>query len=343
MRSWPVGLAVGAVTVLVLVLASGAQAPTSAAPEVPTAGYGFSQYGGDIKLSPETLTRELDAVAKTNATWLRVVLDWFRVEPVKGLYDWAYIDRVVDSARAHDLKVLLVIGFAPEWARPPGTSWSAPPQNASDFAAFAGAAVARYGSRVSNWEIWNEPNSSDYFGSTGDAATRYTDLLRAAYVAIKKLQPAATVLSAGMSRTGEIPPAKFLEQMYALGAKGFFDAAAMHPYVSPGGLAADSYGGWSAVADMHNVMVSQGEGSKKIWMTELGAPTMPPPLGVSQEEQAEQITEVLAAAAALEYSGPAFIFTIRDAENMAADPEANYGALLTTDWQAKATARMLAK
>ncbi|BBY28624.1 hypothetical protein GCM10023114_18470 [Mycolicibacterium sediminis] len=329
--------------VAVLSIGLAVQAPTSAALEAPSAGYGFSQYGGDVRLSQQTLDRELDAVAKTNATWLRVVVDWFRVEPVEGLYDWSYIDGVVNSARAHGLKVLMMVAFAPDWARAPGTSWSAPPQNAADFGDFATAAVGRYGTRVSSWEIWNEPNSSDYFGSTGDAAAKYTDLLKAAYTAIKKVQPGATIVSAGMSRTGEIPPATFLSQMYASGAKGYFDATAMHPYVSPGGLDADSYGGWSAVGQMHGVMAAEGDGAKQIWMTELGAPTMPAPDGVTQDEQAKQITDVLAAAAATGYSGPAFIFTIRDGDGMAADPEGNYGALLTNDWQPKVAARVLSR
>jgi hypothetical protein len=53
---------------------------------------------------------------------------------------------------------------------------------------------------------------------------------------------------------------------------------------------------------------------------------------------------VLAAAAATDYSGPAFIYSIRDEDTRnQASGYGNYGALLTSDWQPKATAAALAK
>lgn len=72
-------------------------------------------------------------------------------------------------------------------------------------------------------------------------AERYTELLKVAYPAIKAVQPTGTVIAAGLSPAFEhdAPPI-FVNAMYAGGAKGSFDAMAMHPYVFPGGLAADS-------------------------------------------------------------------------------------------------------
>ncbi len=318
-------------------------APVDAAPAVPSAGYGFSQYGGNIRLSADVLNRELDAVSQTRASWLRVVIDTFRVETSKGQYDWSYPDLVINSARAHNINVLVVIAFAPDWARPPGSPWNAPPVNDADFADFAAAAAGRYRDRVSSWEIWNEPNESEYFAQQGDAAARYTSLLKAAYVAIKKVQPNSVVISAGLSRAGQTPPPSFVEGMYAAGAQGYFDAVGMHPYVSPTGIDSDPYHGWADVPRVHAVMAAHGDGGKRIWMTEMGAPTFDGPGGVSQQEQAKQITDVLAAAAATGYSGPAFIFTIRDEGSMAGNPEYHFGALLTADWRPKITASVLAR
>jgi hypothetical protein len=314
-----------------------------AAPTDPNPGYGFSQYGGDVRLSSDELNRELDAVSRTKASWLRVTFDSFRIEGQKGIFDWSYSDFVVDTARAHKLNVLVVLSYSPDWAKPPQSPFSAPPINDDDFGDFATAAATHYRDRVTNWEIWNEPNEQRFFAYQGDPAVKYTNLLKAAYSAIKRVQPNATVISGGLSRSGQIAPPEFVRQMYAAGAKGYFDAAAMHPYVSPGGLAADPYNGWSDVGRVHTIMSIHGDGGKRIWMTELGAPTFPGPGGVSQEEQAKQITDVLTAAAETGYSGPAFIFTIRDIGAQASDPEYSYGALLTADWQPKAAAAALAR
>jgi hypothetical protein len=296
-------------------------------------------------LGAPDVNRELDAVAKTGASWLRVLIPWNRVEGVRGQYDWGQTDLVVDAARARNLRVLGVLAFTPDWAKPAGTSFTAPPDDAAAYAGFAAAAATRYTARVSDWQLWNEPNLPLFFGSTPHNAPKYAELVKAAYPAIKAAQPGSTVVLAGLSRLrGDESPPSFLAQMYALGAKGSFDAAAAHPYVFPTGLWANPDNGWSDVAAMHDVMMANGDGAKKIWMTEFGAPTCDCAGGVSPWEQAKQITDVLAAAAATGYSGPAFIYAIRDTDSAnRGDQESNFGALLTSDWQPKLTAGVLSR
>ncbi len=334
----------------VVLLAAGLVLPdpprVSAQPAAPAAGYGFSEGSWMLYLNPQDLNRELDAVSQTGASWLRVLIDWNVAEPVQGQINWSVFDRIVDGATARGLKVLGHIAFTPPWARAPGAYFTAPPVDADAFANFAKAVIGRYGSRVSNWQIWNEPNLASFFGFATYNAPRYTELLKAAYPAIKSVQPNSTVIAAGLSPLlgSEAPPA-FLASMYDAGAKGYFDAAAMHPYVFPTGFAADPLNGWSDVARMHDVMVAHGDGGKKIWMTELGAPTSASTAeGVSQEEQARQIVDVLAAAARLDYTGPAFIYSVRDNNSGDQDNrESNFGALLTSDWRPKAAAAALAR
>jgi hypothetical protein len=331
---------------LVVVIGFAVSPTASAAPPViPAAGYGFGDGAQMTWLGPEDVNRELDAVAKTNATWLRVLIPWTNIETAKGQYNWGQQDVVMNAAAARNLRVLGVIAFSPDWARPPGSYFTTPPNNASDYADFATAVVQRYGGQVSNWQLWNEPNLPLFFGGTPRNAPRYTELVKAAYPAIKAAQPGSTVVLAGLSRLpGEESPPAFLEKMYAAGAKGSFDAAAAHPYVFPTGLAANPENGWSDVGAMHDVMAGNGDGGKKIWMTELGAPTCDCADGVSPQEQAKQITDVLAAAAATGYSGPAFIYSIRDTDTSnRGDRESNVGALLTSDWQPKFTAGVLAR
>lgn len=318
----------------------------SAALVIPPGGYGFGDGAQMTWLGPDDVNRELDAVAKTGATWFRVLIPWAQIETAKGQYNWGQTDLVIKAALARNLKVLGVIAYTPEWAKAPGTYFTAPPDNAVDYGNFSAVVAQRYGSvGVSNWELWNEPNLPIFFGFSPHNAPKYTDLVKAAYPAIKSVQPNSTVILAGLSRLpGEESPPSFLTQMYAAGAKGSFDAAAAHPYVHPGGLAANTDNGWSDIPAMHDVMVANGDGGKKIWMTEMGAPTSEDAEGVSQQEQAKEIVDVLAAAAATGYSGPAFIFSIRDTNTAnRGDRESNYGTLLTSDWQPKFTAGVLAR
>jgi hypothetical protein len=313
---------------------------------VPHDGYGFSVGAPMTWMSDVDADRELDAAAKTGATWLRVLIDWHIVEPMPGAFNWGYVDHWINGARARGLNVLGLIAYTPDWARAPGSYFSAPPVDPSTYGAFAAKVVQRYGNRVSNWEIWNEPNLPLFFGFSDNRPERYTEVLKVAYPAIKAVQPNSTVIAGGLSPAFEpdAPPI-FVNAMYAAGAKGSFDAMAMHPYVFPGGLAVDSQNGWADVERVHQIMIANGDGAKKIWMTELGAPTSDPSAeGVSQDEQARQITDVLWKAAQSGYSGPAFIFAIRDVNSaLHANRDDNFGALLTSDWQPKVAARVLAR
>jgi hypothetical protein len=297
-------------------------------------------------MSAEDADRELDAAARTDARWIRVHIDWHAIEKVKGQFDWGYVDHWIDGARARGMRVLGLISNTPDWAKAPGTALYAPPTDPTDYAAFATTVVRRYSDRVSDWEVWNEPNLPRFLGYAERRAAVYVGLLKAAYPAIKMVQPNSTVMSAGLSPAlGVDAPANFLNDMYTNGAKGYFDAVAMHPYVFPGGIAADTDHGWSDLARAHDVMTVHGDGDKKIWMTEFGAPTSAPTAeGVSQEEQAKQILDVLAGVAATGWSGPAFIYSIRDLDTANPDDrEDNFGALLTSDWQPKYTAGVLAR
>lgn len=317
-----------------------------AEPVVPADGYGFSVGASQIWMSAQDADRELDAAALTNARWLRVHVDWHAVEKVKGEYDWGYVDHWIDGARARGMRVLGLITNTPDWAKAPGTALYAPPTDAADYAAFAAAVAKRYRDRVTDWELWNEPNLPRFLGFAESRAAVYVGLLKAAYPAIKAVQPNSTVISAGLSpAVGVDGPANFLNDMYVNGAKGYFDAIAMHPYVFPAGLAADPDNAWSDLARAHDVMTLNGDGDKKVWMTELGAPTSDPAAeGVSQQEQAKQILDVLAGLAAAGWVGPAFIYSIRDVDSAdRGNREDNFGALLTTDFQPKFTAGVLAR
>jgi beta-glucosidase/6-phospho-beta-glucosidase/beta-galactosidase len=54
----------------------------------------------------------------------------------------------------------------------------------TDYATFAATVVIRNRDRVSDWEIWNEPNLPRFLGFAERQAAVYTGLLKAAYPAI---------------------------------------------------------------------------------------------------------------------------------------------------------------
>jgi hypothetical protein len=146
----------------------------------------------------------------------------------------------------------------------------------------------RYRGQVQAWEIWNEENTSRFW-STGSDATRYTGLLRAAYPAVKAADSAATVVFGGTFGNDT----SYIATAYQAGAKGYFDAMAVHPY--SGNQAPDMPGGWfGGYRSVRDLMLSQGD-DKPIWFTEFGWSTTSAANGVGygaagQAVQADYLT-----------------------------------------------------
>ena len=108
---------------------------------------------------------ELDLVARSGATWVRVDCDWQSFEPRRGDRRFMVMDRVVNSAVARGLRVFMTIAYTPTWASigngDARTNNDVPRPEA--YAAFVEATVARYADRVQHFGLWNEPNLVQFF------------------------------------------------------------------------------------------------------------------------------------------------------------------------------------
>ena len=286
-----------------------------------------------LRGSDDDLARDLDLVADSGASWVRFDFEWTSAEPERGRYDWTAIDRVVRAAHERDLRVLATLAYTPEWARPPGaTSDKFPPADPATFAAFAEAAARRYAPRgVHHWEIWNEPNIVQFWAPRPDPE-QYADLLRGASTAIRAADPEATIISAGLSPAADredgrgISPRTFLGRLYDAGAGPDFDAVGMHPYAFPYGVRrVAEWNQFQTMPETHRVLVERGDGHKKIWMTEFGAPTGTAEAAVTEAEQVEMIRLGWEVWATWDFAGPMFWYSARDSGDDGGEVEENFG------------------
>ena len=76
-------------------------------------------------------------------------------------------------------------------------------------------------------EIWNEPDQANqnYFAGP-EKPQRYAAILRAAYPAIKQVDPAVPVLAGSLVGSNGL----FLRALYAAGIKGYYDGLSVHFY-----------------------------------------------------------------------------------------------------------------
>jgi polysaccharide biosynthesis protein PslG len=215
----------------------------------------------------------LDRIAAAKLQWVRIDVGWssFQERCRACRSDW-YVDRaelVVDAARRRGLRVLFTIWRTPPWANG-GAGELAPPTRPGDFGRFMAWLAHRFRGRVSAYEIWNEPDSPDFFtGSVG----QYAALVRAAYPAVKAADPKAQVVLGGPIHNNT----DWLRAVYQAGVQGSFDVLATHPYTGPSDLppeAPDRRGDniylLTHVAAVHALMVANGDGDKPVWFTEFG-------------------------------------------------------------------------
>jgi hypothetical protein len=318
---------------------------------------------------PDVEQHKLQAVADSGAKWFEMDIDWNSIQDGgPNSWMWTATDRVVNDARARGLKILGMLGYSPAWARPancPPGSDKCFPASPETFATFAQVAAARYGSAspiptlrnsITAWQVWNEPNHYPFAQPTVDAAA-YTALLKRAYVQIKVADPLSTVLAGGTSPAGndagrDVAPVRFLRQIYASGGKGFFDAFAHHPYSFPcSPLTRAGWNSFTQTRDLHTVMVQNGDGNKKLWGTEAGAPTATDVGTCSPGDVGRSVTEATQSQYLADYfkgwygdyasfTGPLFWFQIRDNGTNPGYYDDHFG-LLRWDFSAKPAYRTL--
>ena len=192
-------------------------------------------------LDPDVdLGAESRLMARSGVGTLRVAFYWRAMQPSPDEpIDFAETDRIVGSAAAAGLRVFPTLVRAPAWAAEGDDREGAVPSDPSTYAAFAAEVVRRYGrggtfwsSRsaarelpVVSWQVWNEPDIGRYWQGKPWPRT-YVELLRAAGPAIKAVDPAAQVVAAGLTNRSW----EDLRRLYDAGARGLFDAAAVHPF-----------------------------------------------------------------------------------------------------------------
>lgn len=287
------------------------------------------------------LSKQFDLMADMGVTWVRMDVDWSVIEAQQSQLDWSTTDAIVEDAAARGMNVLGVISFSPAWSRPSaaGTDAAADrharPDQLTSYANFARVVAQRYAPRgVHSWEIWNEPNTVKFWPPQPDAG-EYGNLFQAGADAVRGVDPEATVLIGGLGPQFEVPgrevsPTDYLEQLYDTGAIRFADGVAAHPYSFPALPMADdqrTVGGFKDLPALHAVMERHGDGGKKIWITEFGAPTGTHPTAVSEDAQAEAFLQARQQVGRWDWAGPLIYYELVDGGTDPADTEQNFGVL----------------
>jgi hypothetical protein len=297
--------------------------------------FGFN----DNAIRAGQLTGKQDATlsAKAGANISRVVFDWRWAEQAKNHYDFAPYDAVNRSLRAKGIRPLFVLMLAPQW------TWQGahkcnqyaqdcrfPPERRfdSEWRQIASKLARRY-PRAAGIEIWNEQNLTAFWQPVPDAR-RYTELLKEAYQAIKRVNPRMPVIGGGLNDVqspagGNVPIPDFIRAVYRYGGKGAMDAIGVHPY--PLSATSDSLL-LKSFTEVRSARERARDGRTPLWVTEIGLSTTGPADqggGLTEEQQAQALVRLYKKLRRMRDVKAVVIHTLLDVTGSPQDLNSGYG------------------
>lgn len=244
----PVGLSLAALSAALAALFA---SPVAAQEILPTTGISFPVLGRvaprpakDVQdshwwsVGGETLDRDFATFARyesylgpLGAKGLRLQAGWAKCERQPRVYDWTWLDAIIDGAVAQGVRPWLELSYG-NLIYPGGGDtglgggFPSSPEALAAWDAWVRALVSRYKDRVREWEVWNEPD----LNSKGTApASAYVDLYIRTATAIRASQPDAKVWALALAHTPDYADA-FLAGMVQKGKLSLIDAITFHGY-----------------------------------------------------------------------------------------------------------------
>lgn len=249
-----------AVSMVVPCVAAGRAAPLPGTP-VPQGFVGMNVDGPMI--NPQdgvSLPGQFGPMSSSGVQSVRAVFSWATAQPYpswtqvpasqSGAFvsgaggiptNFAGTDQIVAAAASHRMSVLPVVIYTPPWDAVAGTGGElALPRDNRLYGQYLTTLIGRYGPRgsfwaehpslprrpIRMWEIWDEPDLFGYW-PIRPFAPSYVALLGVAHSAIRRADPGALVVLAGLTSVSW----RDLASIYRVrGARRLFDVVDLHPY-----------------------------------------------------------------------------------------------------------------
>jgi len=195
--------------------------------------------GSNWLLGCETLDRDFadydqykEFIAPLGIKRLRMQAGWAKTEKVRGSYDFAWLDHIVNDATARGFRPWLQTSYGNTiYPGGGGANLGAGlPVSAEALAAYdrwVSALVTRYKDKVFDWEVWNEPNFGD---NTINSPKMTADFnIRTAHI-IKRIQPNAKISGLALGHIGLDFAESFFKRLADQRAFGLFASMTYHDY-----------------------------------------------------------------------------------------------------------------
>ncbi len=173
-----------------------------------------------------------DRLNEIGMKWVRLQSGWCRTEKVKGLFDFSWLDEIVDNLIKRNMKPWLCLCYGNELyteeadnrfgavGRPPVKTEA----EREAWCSYVKACVRHYKDRIDYFEIWNEPDG-DHCWRHGVNAKEYGEFAIMTAKAIREIQPDAKIIAGSF-----FTEISYAYDMLSVGLAEYIDYISYHRY-----------------------------------------------------------------------------------------------------------------
>lgn len=235
-----------------------------------------------LSIGCETLDRDywefdrgFESLKELSPGWARIQSGWDKCEKTPGVYDFEWLDHIVDKLCSINIRPWMCVCFGnrriygPE---PPirQCPLTVSPEAAAAWEKYLEILAARYKGRVDHFEIWNEPDLC-WDGEHRQSIALYADLVKVSSAALRKGNKDAFILGGGIAcgirNSLRYNGFALADEFFGQGVKEYINGYSYHAYdVFPEMVQAPE------VAAFRRVLEKHGLEGLPLWQGEGGCP-----------------------------------------------------------------------
>lgn len=226
-------------------------------------GLGFEKLDRDV-FDPE---KAYPFVAESGVKLARLQSGWQRTERQKGVYDFAWLDSIVDNMIAIGVEPWLCLCYGNELyteeAKIHFGAVGVPPINTEEereaWKNYVKATVTHFKGRIHYYEVWNEPDGR-WCWKHGPNPEELGEFNKVTAAACKEADPTCEVLGFVLAGSRKADP-NFLEHLVETGALEYLDGVTYHAYMTGDRKWIQRYKTYDAIRKEHkpSLKIIQGE------------------------------------------------------------------------------------
>jgi hypothetical protein len=192
-------------------------------------GLGFEKLDRAV-FDPE---KAYDKVAELGVKWIRIQSGWARTEKEKGIYDFEWLDSIVDNLLERGLEPWVCLCYGNELYTPKARevfgAVGCPPIHTEEektaWHDYVKTLIARYKGKIQWYEVWNEPDGL-WCWKHGANGKEYGEFVKATACAAKAGNADAKIIGGSTC----IRSIEWLNDVFSTGAGASMDALTYHAY-----------------------------------------------------------------------------------------------------------------